>query len=116
MLKNLRLSEIETIIKQAEAIETKHPPKRQLRFSDLESPVDPQDLKGLEAALEAIPQPARMEMLALIWIARGDYRTIFSRSLGVCAGALSLQRCALSRRQMGFSGNLSQGWPERDAC
>jgi hypothetical protein len=29
----------------------------------------------MEAALEAIPQPARMEMLALIWIARGDYRT-----------------------------------------
>ena len=74
MLKILRLSEIETIIKQAEAIETNYPPKRQLWFSNVESPVDPPDLKVLEAALEAIPQPARMEMLALIWIARGDYR------------------------------------------
>ena len=74
VLKHLRHDEIETIIKRAEAIETKHPPKRQLRFSNLESPVDPPDLKELEAALGAIPQPARMEMLALIWIARGDYQ------------------------------------------
>ena len=76
VLKNLRFEEIETIIKRAEAIEATHPRRRGgFGFSHLESPVDPPDLKELETALEAIPQPARMEMLALIWIARGDYRT-----------------------------------------
>jgi len=113
VLKNLRLEEIETIIERAEAIEAKHPRRRGgFGFSHLESPVDPPDLKELETALEAIPQPARMEMLALIWIARGDYRT----GAFVCARALWVQRCALSRRQMGFSGDLSPRWPERDAC
>ena len=72
----MRTTDIETIIKLAEAIETKHP--RRSSFGSLilrKAPVDPAaDLKELEAALEAIPQPARMEMLALIWIARGDYR------------------------------------------
>ena len=76
VLKNLRFEEIETIIERAEAIEAKQPRRRGgFGFSHLESPVDPPDLKELETALEAIPQPARMEMLALIWIARGDYRT-----------------------------------------
>ena len=75
MLINLRPNEIENIIKLAEAIETKHPrQRRSFGVSKLESPDDPPDLKELEAALEAISQPARMEMLALIWVARGDYR------------------------------------------
>lgn len=72
----MRTTDIETIIKLSEAIETKHPPKKPLRFTNLaeSAGVLAADLKDLEAALEAIPQPARMEMLALIWIARGDYR------------------------------------------
>jgi hypothetical protein len=75
VLKNLQLNEIETIIKLADAIETKHPRTRgSFGFSHHASPVDSPDLKELEAGLEALPHPARMEMLALIWIARGDYR------------------------------------------
>jgi hypothetical protein len=76
VLKNLRPNQMENIIKLAEAIEIKHP--RQIRIfgvSNLDSSADSPDLKELEAALEAIPQLARMEMLALIWIARDDYRT-----------------------------------------
>lgn len=84
MLKNLRLNEIENIIKLAEAIETKHPrQRRSFGFSKSDNPVDPPDLKELTGALEAISQPARMEMLALIWIARGDYQPeAFEEALG----------------------------------
>jgi hypothetical protein len=74
VLKNLRLDEIDKIIELAQAIEAKHPRRKgSLGLSSSESMVDPADLKELEAALEAIPPPARMEMLALVWIARGDY-------------------------------------------
>ena len=85
MLTNLRPDEIENIIKLAEAIETKHPrQRRNFGVSKLESPDDPPDLKELKAALEAISPPARMEMLALIWVARGDYRLdAFEESSGV---------------------------------
>ena len=75
MLKNLRPDQIENIIKLAEAIESKHPrQKRQFGVVKPENPADTPDLQELEAALKAISPPARMEMLALVWIARGDYR------------------------------------------
>ena len=117
MLKNLRRNQIENIIKLAEAIETKHPrQRRQYGGPSLDRPADPPDLKELEAALEAIAQPARMEMLALVWVDRGDYRPdAFEEALAYAHENYQSADGALPRRQMGFFGNISPLWLEGDA-
>ena len=79
MLKYLKPDQdLAQVIKIAGALEAKHPRipvGRGLRPHDPEPRERSQpDLQELIAALEAITRLARMEMLALIWVGRGDYK------------------------------------------